>query len=94
MKTTLNFIFNWGMLLGVEERRRVIICHCKAVNDRAIRQAVRSGANTRRQVSMACAAGRACGGCVPAIDAILTDEMDDAASSSATCTRLDHAAAG
>ena len=55
----------------------MLVCHCKAINDRTIRQAVRSGAQTCRQVDRACAAGGNCGGCVPLIRAIIASERDE-----------------
>jgi bacterioferritin-associated ferredoxin len=53
---------------------RVIVCHCRAVSDRAIREAVRSGAFTCREVARACHAGRVCGGCRPAVAALIDEE--------------------
>jgi bacterioferritin-associated ferredoxin len=52
----------------------VLVCHCKAIYDRTIRQVVESGARTCRQVDRACAAGGSCGGCQPLIRAIIADE--------------------
>jgi len=49
----------------------VIVCHCSGVSDREIRSAVREGARSCRDVARACAAGRMCGGCRPAIRRIL-----------------------
>jgi len=54
----------------------MIVCHCQAVTDRAIRNAVRDGARCRRSVARACAAGRSCGGCTHAIDEIVRSELD------------------
>ncbi len=53
----------------------MIICHCQAVSERAIRAAVRDGARCRRSVARACAAGRSCGGCTLAIDEIVRSEV-------------------
>ncbi len=52
----------------------MIVCHCHGVNDRSIREAVQAGARTCRQVSRACHAGRACGGCRPVIHEIIERE--------------------
>jgi bacterioferritin-associated ferredoxin len=52
----------------------VIVCHCKAVSDHAIREAVREGARSCRQVGRACEAGRNCGGCHPLIREIIETE--------------------
>jgi bacterioferritin-associated ferredoxin len=54
----------------------MIVCHCQAVTDRAIRSAVRDGARCRRSVARACAAGRSCGGCTLAIDEIVRSEIE------------------
>ena len=54
----------------------MIVCHCQAVTDRAIRNAVRDGARCRRSVARACAAGRSCGGCTLAIDEIVRSEIE------------------
>ncbi|MGH0028146.1 MAG: (2Fe-2S)-binding protein [Myxococcota bacterium] len=53
----------------------MIVCHCKAVNDRAIRQAVREGACSYRQVALACQAGRTCGGCRPSVLQVMDEEL-------------------
>lgn len=53
----------------------MIVCHCQAVSERAIRAAVRDGARCRRSVARACAAGRSCGGCTLAIDEIVNSEV-------------------
>jgi nitrite reductase (NADH) large subunit len=53
----------------------MIVCHCKGVTDRAIRRAVRGGARTRGEVVQTCEASRSCGGCGPAVDAIIESEL-------------------
>ena len=52
----------------------MLVCHCKQVSDRQIRDAVRAGARTRGDVARACAAGTRCGGCVPAVEEIVARE--------------------
>lgn len=52
----------------------MIVCHCRGITDRAIRDAVRDGARTVRQVARACDAGARCGGCRPAIAELIDDE--------------------
>ena len=54
----------------------MIICQCNGVSDRTIRKLVRDGATNRNDVVRACMAGRACGGCVPAIDQIIEAEQE------------------
>jgi bacterioferritin-associated ferredoxin len=60
--------------------RTVIVCHCSGVSDREIRSAVREGARSCKEVARACAAGRMCGGCRPAIRRILALEQTAEAS--------------
>ncbi len=54
----------------------MLVCHCKRVSDRAIRAAIGSGARCRGTVGRACGAGTGCGGCLPAVDAILETERE------------------
>jgi len=60
----------------------MIICQCNGVSDRTIRKAVRDGAGNRNDVVRACAAGMACGGCMPAIEEIIETEQERIARSS------------
>jgi bacterioferritin-associated ferredoxin len=54
----------------------VLICHCRAVNDRVVRE-VAASAEVRSPEDLAalCGAGGRCGGCLPALRALL-DELD------------------
>ena len=52
----------------------MIVCQCKAVSEHAVREAVREGARSCRQVTRACEAGRICGGCRPLIREIIETE--------------------
>jgi bacterioferritin-associated ferredoxin len=56
----------------------VIVCHCNAISDRAIRAAVRDGARSCGEVARACNAGHQCGGCRPAIRELIACETTDA----------------
>jgi bacterioferritin-associated ferredoxin len=60
------------------DRRSVIVCHCKAATDRDIVAAIAAGAADEFDVAEACGAGTGCGGCLPAVTALL-----------ATCRPLD-----
>jgi bacterioferritin-associated ferredoxin len=52
----------------------VLVCHCRAVNDRQIEAAAAlCGATTVREIVSACGAGGVCGGCRPAIEEILDE---------------------
>jgi bacterioferritin-associated ferredoxin len=52
----------------------VIVCHCHAVRAEEIRSEVRLGAETVEVIGMRCGAGTRCGGCTPALEAVLVDE--------------------
>ncbi|HWB71391.1 MAG TPA: (2Fe-2S)-binding protein [Egibacteraceae bacterium] len=51
----------------------MLICHCKAVHDRSIREAIERGARDEFAVAHACGAGTGCGGCVPAVTRLLQE---------------------
>lgn len=74
----LNFIFKNAII------QLVIVCHCRGVTERKIRQAVRKGACSRVDVARACDAGRTCGGCTPVIDDILESERGPEAAHAAS----------
>jgi bacterioferritin-associated ferredoxin len=48
-----------------------MICHCEAVRSRTIVDAIKSGATTLDQLKEACGVALGCGGCEPAIGALL-----------------------
>ena len=52
-------------------RVTVIVCHCEEITQRTIKHAITDGATSVAQVSNACGAGRNCGGCIEAIEALL-----------------------
>jgi bacterioferritin-associated ferredoxin len=49
----------------------VYVCLCKAITDRTVASSIDRGAATLREVAGACGAGTICGGCRPAIAALL-----------------------
>jgi len=52
----------------------VLVCHCRAVNDRQIETAASlTGASSVRDIVTACGAGGVCGGCRPVIEEILAE---------------------
>jgi bacterioferritin-associated ferredoxin len=59
----------------------MIVCHCRAITDRAIRAAVRDGFDNAQAVTEQTGAGSCCGGCLPGVDAVVRAELGDAASS-------------
>ena len=52
----------------------VLVCHCKSVFDRDVRNAIAAGARDEFDVAAACGAGTGCGGCVPTISALLAEQ--------------------
>jgi len=64
----------------------VLICHCHAVNDRAIRDAaLATGATEPEEITAICGAGGQCGGCLPALHDLL-DELRVADERVAACS--------
>jgi len=57
----------------------VIVCSCRAVTDREIRCAARSGARTPQQIAEVCGAGASCGGCRETVHALLEETHDETA---------------
>lgn len=51
----------------------MIICHCRVVSDRAVRQAIACGAAGLCAVAEACQAATRCGGCLPAVRELLDE---------------------
>jgi bacterioferritin-associated ferredoxin len=49
------------------------VCHCRAVTDRRICEAIEAGACDAETVRRRCGAGAGCGGCVAAVQALLAD---------------------
>jgi bacterioferritin-associated ferredoxin len=49
----------------------MIVCHCEVISDRHVRAAVDDGAVSLDDVERHCAAGTQCGGCRPALRALL-----------------------
>jgi bacterioferritin-associated ferredoxin len=52
----------------------MIVCHCRGLSDRAIREVIRRGARSPREVAIACRAGRDCGGCIPIVRELIASE--------------------
>jgi bacterioferritin-associated ferredoxin len=49
----------------------MIVCHCRAVSDRAIRAEIELGAAREDELTERCGAGGHCGGCLPALQRLL-----------------------
>jgi bacterioferritin-associated ferredoxin len=53
----------------------MIVCHCLAVSDRQIAEAVGAGATELPDVQRSCGAGTDCRGCHSRIEAILSEAV-------------------
>ena len=49
----------------------VMVCHCEAVNDTAIRAEIEAGALDADSLAERCGAGARCGGCHDVVDQLL-----------------------
>ncbi|MCA1707964.1 MAG: (2Fe-2S)-binding protein [Actinobacteria bacterium] len=49
------------------------VCHCRAVTDRRVQAAVDGGARSPAEIGRRCGAGTGCGGCLPALQALLAE---------------------
>ena len=49
----------------------VVVCHCRKVTDRGICAAIEDGARDPVTLASRCGAGGGCGGCLPALQALL-----------------------
>ena len=54
----------------------MFVCHCRAVTDAEIREAIAAGARDLEQVGRSCGAGITCGGCCPLIQELLAQHAD------------------
>jgi bacterioferritin-associated ferredoxin len=54
----------------------VFVCHCRAVTDGEIREAISAGACDLEEVGRRCGAGTTCGGCCPLIQELLAQHAD------------------
>jgi bacterioferritin-associated ferredoxin len=54
----------------------MIVCVCKAVSDRHIRNAVKGGANSLRDLTRELGVGTCCGKCLPEAKAALCASLD------------------
>jgi bacterioferritin-associated ferredoxin len=48
-----------------------LICHCKLVSDRTIVAELAGGARSVEEVQARCGAATRCGGCLPALEALV-----------------------
>ena len=53
-----------------------LICHCRLVSDRRVVAELASGASTVEDVQARCGAATRCGGCLPALEALVAGATD------------------
>lgn len=49
----------------------MVVCHCHAVNDAAIRSEIEQGALDAEELADRCGAGTHCGGCLTVVEELL-----------------------
>lgn len=49
------------------------LCHCRAVTDGRVRAAVADGVRDHAELRSRCGIGTRCGGCLPALQALLAE---------------------
>jgi bacterioferritin-associated ferredoxin len=54
----------------------VLVCHCAAVSDRNLRDAIAEGARHEDDLAERCGAARRCGGCLPEVRRLLEQHGD------------------
>lgn len=58
----------------------MIVCHCRAVSDRTVRQSVLNGAVDVESVMAETGAGTCCGGCLVAVEELVAEGVGASAS--------------
>jgi len=51
----------------------MVVCHCHAINDKAIVAEILSGALDADSLAERCGAGSRCGGCRPTVEALIAE---------------------
>jgi bacterioferritin-associated ferredoxin len=62
--------------LGEPNIGPMFVCHCRAVTDGEIREAITAGACDLDEVGLRCGAGITCGGCCPLIQELLAEHAE------------------
>ena len=63
--------------LGSPNLSAVYVCHCRAVNDRAVQAAVENGARSIEELGRTCGAGTDCGSCHSTLARLLGCHVGD-----------------
>jgi bacterioferritin-associated ferredoxin len=64
---------------------QMIVCICRVVSDRTVRNVVAAGADSVEKVAMACGAGTGCGACREQVAGIIADCKGSCASATPLC---------
>ena len=51
----------------------MVVCHCRVVTDRRVRESIEEGARHPSEIGRRCGAGTRCGGCAPALQRLLAE---------------------
>ena len=51
----------------------MLVCHCRAVNERAVERVIDSGARSVEEIGARCGAGTHCGACHPELERLLSE---------------------
>ena len=51
----------------------MIVCHCRAVNERAVERVIEHGAETVERIGESCGAGTVCHACHPELERLLSE---------------------
>lgn len=60
----------------------MIVCHCRAVSDRVLRDAIQRGHASVEALTQHTGAGSCCGGCLPSVEDIVDAELNPSAAGS------------
>ena len=66
----------------------MLVCHCRRISDREIRDCARSGSISVEAVAKNCGASSSCGGCRPEVERLVRDETSKAGSPGASLPTL------
>lgn len=53
----------------------MVVCRCERVSERRVKKAIKGGCTSLTEISQATGAGRTCGACHCALEALLADQQ-------------------
>jgi len=66
----------------------MFVCHCRALTDREIGEAIAAGARDLDEIGRRCGAGITCGGCCPLLEELLDKAVSRAAGDRSMAERV------